>query len=90
MILSIRKKARIENIWIGEFSILVLERKLILNPESIPEPNKKKNLLDRMGMNEEMLDHPTSNLEFWFFPKFVILCNTYKIKSWVIPIKILF
>ena len=43
-----------------------------------------------MGMNEEMLDHPTSNLEFWFFPKFVILCNTYKIKSWVIPIKILF
>jgi hypothetical protein len=55
---------------------LVLERKLILNPESIPEPNKKKNLFDRMGMNEEMLDHPTSNLEFWLFPKFVILCNT--------------
>jgi len=41
-------------------------------------------------MNEEMLDHPTSNLEFWFFPKFVILCITYKIKSWVIPIKLLF
>nr|ABK96522.1 unknown [Populus trichocarpa x Populus deltoides] len=45
MILSIRKKARIENIWIGEFSILVLERKSILNPGSIPEPNKKKTFL---------------------------------------------
>jgi hypothetical protein len=51
---------------------------------------QKKNLFDWMGMNEEILDRPTSNLEFWFFPKFVILCNAYKIKSWVIPIKLLF
>jgi len=36
-------------------------------------------------MNEEILDRPTSNLEFWFFLKFMILCNAYKIKSWVIP-----
>uniref|UniRef100_A0A6N2N096 Uncharacterized protein n=1 Tax=Salix viminalis TaxID=40686 RepID=A0A6N2N096_SALVM len=41
-------------------------------------------------MNEEILDRPTSNLEFWFFPKFVILCKAYKIKSWMIPIKLLF
>nr|YP_010556122.1 hypothetical chloroplast RF1 [Salix matsudana f. pendula]UYR96224.1 hypothetical chloroplast RF1 [Salix matsudana f. pendula] len=51
---------------------------------------QKKNLFDWMGMNEEILDRPTSNLEFWFFPKFVILCKAYKIKSWMIPIKLLF
>jgi len=41
-------------------------------------------------MNEEILSHPISNLELWFFPEFVILYNTYKIKPWVIPIKLLF
>nr|UKS08865.1 hypothetical protein RF1 [Salix eriocephala] len=51
---------------------------------------QKKNLFDWMGMNEEILDRPTSNFEFWFFPKFVILCKAYKIKSWMIPIKLLF
>nr|QJE37166.1 hypothetical protein RF1 [Salix triandra] len=51
---------------------------------------QKKNLFDWMGMNEEILDRPTSNLEFWFFPKFVIFCKAYKIKSWMIPIKLLF
>jgi hypothetical protein len=56
-----------------------------MNPRSIPN-QIKKNLFDWMGMNEEILDRPKSNLEFWFFPKFVILCNAYKIKSWVIPI----
>nr|YP_010266434.1 hypothetical chloroplast RF19 [Xylosma congesta]UIE10236.1 hypothetical chloroplast RF19 [Xylosma congesta] len=50
---------------------------------------QKKNLFDWMGMNEEILERPISNLEFWFFPKFVILYNAYKIKSWVIPIKLL-
>jgi len=40
-----KKKSSYRNIWIGEFSILVLERKLILNLESIPEPNKKKTFL---------------------------------------------
>nr|YP_010040896.1 hypothetical chloroplast RF19 [Homalium hainanense]QOZ41828.1 hypothetical chloroplast RF19 [Homalium hainanense] len=50
---------------------------------------QKKNLFDWMGMNEEILDRPISNLEFSFFPKFVILYNAYKIKSWVIPIKLL-
>ncbi|KAK4552640.1 hypothetical protein RGQ29_033021 [Quercus rubra] len=39
---------------------------------------------------QEILSHPISNLELWFFPEFVILYNTYKIKPWVIPIKLLF
>nr|QGX43681.1 hypothetical protein RF1 [Rhizophora mucronata] len=51
--------------------------------------NKKKNLFDWMEMNEEILHQPISNLELWFFPKFVIFCNTYEIKPWVIPIKLL-
>nr|WMP13287.1 Ycf1 protein [Betula ermanii] len=51
--------------------------------------NQKKPLVDWMGMNEEILSRPISNLELWFFPEFVILYNTYKIKSWVIPIKLL-
>nr|QGU84384.1 hypothetical chloroplast RF19 [Casearia velutina] len=44
---------------------------------------------DWMGMNEEILNRAISNLEFWFFPKFVILYNAYKRKPWVIPIKLL-
>nr|YP_010296971.1 Ycf1 protein [Ceriops zippeliana]UMI33635.1 Ycf1 protein [Ceriops zippeliana] len=51
--------------------------------------NKKKNLFDWMEMNEEILNQPISNLELWFFPKFVIFCHTYEIKPWVIPIKLL-
>nr|YP_010743462.1 hypothetical protein RF1 [Dryas octopetala var. asiatica]WES82400.1 hypothetical protein RF1 [Dryas octopetala var. asiatica] len=49
----------------------------------------KKRFFDWMGMNEEILSHPISNLELWFFPEFVILYNAYKIKPWVIPIKLL-
>nr|YP_010576487.1 hypothetical protein RF1 [Antidesma bunius]UZN44028.1 hypothetical protein RF1 [Antidesma bunius] len=50
-----------------------------------------KKLLDWMGMNEEVLNCPISNLELWFFPQFVILYNAhkYKIKPWVIPIQLL-
>nr|QWK45436.1 hypothetical chloroplast RF1 [Prunus salicina]QWK45861.1 hypothetical chloroplast RF1 [Prunus simonii]QWK45606.1 hypothetical chloroplast RF1 [Prunus salicina]QWK46031.1 hypothetical chloroplast RF1 [Prunus salicina]QWK46116.1 hypothetical chloroplast RF1 [Prunus salicina] len=46
-------------------------------------------LFDWMGMNEEILSCPISNMEFWFFPELGILYNTYKIKPWVIPIKLL-
>jgi hypothetical protein len=42
-----------------------------------------------MGMNEEILSNPISNLELWFFPEFLILYNTYKIQPWGIPIKLL-
>nr|YP_009535942.1 Ycf1 [Ostrya japonica]AYK29969.1 Ycf1 [Ostrya japonica]AYK30649.1 Ycf1 [Ostrya japonica]AYK31754.1 Ycf1 [Ostrya japonica] len=51
--------------------------------------NQKKPLVDWMGMNEEIISRPISNLELWLFPEFVILYNTYKIKPWVIPIKLL-
>nr|BCB14406.1 hypothetical chloroplast RF19 [Elaeagnus multiflora] len=51
--------------------------------------NKKKKLLDWMGMNNEILSCPISNLELWFFPEFVILYNVYKINPWAIPIKLL-
>ncbi|KAL6310647.1 hypothetical protein AAG906_019318 [Vitis piasezkii] len=49
----------------------------------------KKDLFDWMGMNEEILNRSISNLEPWFFPEFVLLYNTYKMKPWVIPIKLL-
>nr|QKV44352.1 hypothetical chloroplast RF1 [Daphniphyllum macropodum] len=44
---------------------------------------------DWMGMNEEILNRPISNLELWFFPEFVRLYNVYKIKPWIVPIKLL-
>nr|YP_010225135.1 hypothetical protein RF1 [Prunus himalaica]UDD72376.1 hypothetical protein RF1 [Prunus himalaica] len=51
--------------------------------------SNQKGFFDWMGMNEEILSCPISNMEFWFFPELGILYNTYKIKSWVIPIKLL-
>nr|YP_010928423.1 Ycf1 protein [Lafoensia glyptocarpa]WKK47386.1 Ycf1 protein [Lafoensia glyptocarpa] len=53
------------------------------------QPSKKKNLFDWMGMNEEILSRPISNLKLWFFPEFILFYNTYKIKPWIIPIKLL-
>nr|YP_009517862.1 hypothetical chloroplast RF19 [Pseudostellaria longipedicellata]AYD72853.1 hypothetical chloroplast RF19 [Pseudostellaria longipedicellata] len=55
------------------------------------EINKlKKKIFDWMGMNEEILSRPISNLEFLFFPEFFLLFNAYKIKPWLIPINLLF
>lgn len=51
--------------------------------------NKKRSLFDWMGMNEEILSRPISNLELWFFPEFVLLYNAYKVNPWIIPIKLL-
>nr|YP_009503996.1 hypothetical chloroplast RF19 [Xylocarpus moluccensis]AXA07456.1 hypothetical chloroplast RF19 [Xylocarpus moluccensis] len=47
--------------------------------------------VDWMGMNEEILSRPlsTSNPEPWFFPELGLLCNAYRIKPWIIPIKLL-
>nr|AZZ06824.1 hypothetical chloroplast RF19 [Punica granatum]QDD68527.1 hypothetical chloroplast RF19 [Punica granatum]QDD68611.1 hypothetical chloroplast RF19 [Punica granatum]QDD68695.1 hypothetical chloroplast RF19 [Punica granatum]QID57868.1 Ycf1 [Punica granatum] len=53
------------------------------------QPSKKKNLFDWMGMNEEILSRPISNLKLWFFPEFILFYNTYKMKPWIIPIKLL-
>jgi hypothetical protein len=51
--------------------------------------SNQKGFLDWMGMNEEILNRPISNLEHWFFPEFLILYNLYKTKPWFIPIKLL-
>nr|YP_009513449.1 photosystem I assembly protein Ycf1 [Androsace laxa]AVK40017.1 photosystem I assembly protein Ycf1 [Androsace laxa] len=56
--------------------------------ESNSPPPKKK--WDWMGMNAEILSHPISNMEFWFFPEFFLLYNAYKTKPWFIPSKFLF
>jgi hypothetical protein len=61
----------------------------IQQDHEVNSANKKKNFFDWMEMNEAILNQPISNLELWFFPKFVIFCNTYKIQPWVIPIKLL-
>nr|QHE50036.1 hypothetical chloroplast RF1 [Archakebia apetala] len=46
-----------------------------------------KTSFDWMGMNEEIRNHPMSNLELWFFPEFVLLYDAYKIQPWLILIK---
>nr|QPP04873.1 Ycf1 protein [Asarum sieboldii]UAU40972.1 Ycf1 [Asarum heterotropoides var. seoulense]UAU40995.1 Ycf1 [Asarum heterotropoides var. seoulense]WRO36867.1 Ycf1 protein [Asarum chungbuensis]WRO36890.1 Ycf1 protein [Asarum chungbuensis] len=58
-----------------------------INPSN---KKKKKKLFDWMGMNEEMLYRPMSNLEPWFFTELVRLYDAYKIKPWIIPIKFFF
>nr|QXE45741.1 hypothetical RF19 [Glischrocaryon aureum] len=44
---------------------------------------------DWMGMNQEIINRPISNLGPWFFPEFMLLFNAYKMKPWVIPMKLL-
>nr|ATG87797.1 hypothetical chloroplast RF19 [Diospyros sp. 'deyangshi'] len=58
--------------------------------QEINSPNQKKIFFDWMGMNEEILSRPISNMELWFFPDFVLLYNAYKMKPWFIPSKFLF
>nr|YP_009654661.1 Ycf1 [Alternanthera philoxeroides]QCI03951.1 Ycf1 [Alternanthera philoxeroides]QTF87830.1 Ycf1 protein [Alternanthera philoxeroides]WEP25108.1 hypothetical chloroplast RF1 [Alternanthera philoxeroides] len=70
-----------------------IDKKELLYPSIYQEINrshKKKNLFDWMGMNEEILSRPASNLEFWFFSEFVLFYNAYKTKPWIIPINFLF
>ncbi|YP_002720170.1 ycf1 (chloroplast) [Jatropha curcas] len=57
--------------------------------QEVNSSNQKKNLFDWLGMNEEIQNRLISNFELWFFRKFVILYNTYKIKPWAIPIQFL-
>nr|YP_010018602.1 hypothetical protein RF1 [Primula gemmifera]QOJ48217.1 hypothetical protein RF1 [Primula gemmifera] len=52
--------------------------------------SNQKNKWDWMGMNKEILSHPISNLEVWFFPEFCLFYNAYKMKPWFIPSKFLF
>nr|UKQ58022.1 hypothetical chloroplast RF19 [Silene stewartiana] len=58
--------------------------------QEIKKSHKNKISFDWMGMNEELLSHPISNLEFLLFPKFLLLYNAYKMKPWVIPINSIF
>nr|QBE86708.1 hypothetical chloroplast RF1 [Froelichia latifolia] len=70
-----------------------IDKKDLLYPpiyQEINRSHKKKNFFDWMGMNEEILNRPTSNLEFWFFSEFVLFYNAYKMKPWIIPINFLF
>ncbi|KAJ4699974.1 hypothetical protein OWV82_025540 [Melia azedarach] len=46
--------------------------------------------IDWRKMNEERLSWSISNQELWFFPEFVLLWNAYRMKPWIIPIKLLF
>nr|YP_010135207.1 Ycf1 protein [Litsea moupinensis]QWM94894.1 Ycf1 protein [Litsea moupinensis] len=56
--------------------------------QEINPPNQKKNFF-LMGMNKEMLYRPILNTKSWFFSEFVPLYDAYKIKPWIIPIKLL-
>nr|QJF60849.1 Ycf1 [Cakile edentula subsp. lacustris]QJF61893.1 Ycf1 [Cakile edentula subsp. lacustris] len=51
--------------------------------------NQKINFFDWMGMNEEIINHRITNLDSFFFPEFFLFSSTYKMKPWVIPIKLL-
>nr|QXE40079.1 Ycf1 [Cnidoscolus aconitifolius] len=57
--------------------------------QEVNSSNQKKKPFDGMGMNEEIKNRLIANFELWFFQKFVILYNTYKIKPWAIPIQFL-
>nr|YP_010583691.1 hypothetical protein RF1 [Hippomane mancinella]UGY85785.1 hypothetical protein RF1 [Hippomane mancinella] len=67
-------------------SFLTIHQDQEVNSSNQPPP-----LFDWMGMNEEIQNCliSNSNFELWFFRKFVILYNTYKIKPWTIPIEFL-
>nr|YP_009771553.1 hypothetical chloroplast RF19 [Poecilanthe parviflora]QIT02338.1 hypothetical chloroplast RF19 [Poecilanthe parviflora]QVX30383.1 hypothetical chloroplast RF1 [Poecilanthe parviflora] len=54
------------------------------------EKNLDRKFLDWMGMNVEIPNRSISNLEFFFFSKFVIFYNAYTNNPWIIPIKLLF
>ncbi|CAL9192557.1 unnamed protein product, partial [Musa hybrid cultivar] len=56
------------------------------NKNNKTKTHQKKNF-DWMGMNRNF--YTISNLEPWFFPEFVLPFDAYKIKSWIIPIKLL-
>ncbi|YP_009692411.1 Ycf1 (chloroplast) [Impatiens glandulifera] len=62
---------------------------LMIDPK-INSPNKKKKIYDWMGMNKKILRDSILDFKLWFFPEFILLYNTYKMKPWGIPRKLLF
>nr|UEV65598.1 hypothetical protein RF1 [Meconopsis betonicifolia] len=65
-----------------DLSYLAIDKKI--KPSS-----EKKKIFYWMGMNEEILNRPISNLQLWFFPELLRLYDAYRIKPWIIPTKLL-
>nr|WKK48650.1 Ycf1 protein [Rotala rotundifolia] len=83
-------KARVNNYQlIDKITTKGLSYLTIYQNQGIPPSKKKKNLFDWMGMNEEIISRPISNMKLWFFPEFFLFYNTYKMKPWSVPIKLL-
>ncbi len=57
----------------------------------VDSSNQKKHIFDWMGMNQKGLYRTISKskLNPSFFPEFVLLFDVYKMKPWIIPIKLL-
>nr|YP_010923470.1 putative chloroplast RF19 [Iris lortetii]WJZ51798.1 putative chloroplast RF19 [Iris lortetii] len=57
----------------------------------VDSSNQKKHIFDWMGMNQKGLYRTISKskLSPSFFPEFVLLFDVYKMKPWIIPIKLL-
>nr|YP_009897775.1 Ycf1.2 [Kernera saxatilis]QKK44496.1 Ycf1.2 [Kernera saxatilis] len=89
-----RKKVNIEP-WVDTMSKKKSIKTKVQNYQRIDKitktglANQKRNFFDWMGMNEEILNHHIKNFEFFFFPEFFLFSSTYKMKPWVIPIKLL-
>lgn len=62
---------------------------LMIDPK-INLQKKKKKIYDWMGMNKKTLSDSILDFKLWFFPEFILLYNTYKMKPWGIPSKLLF
>nr|YP_010420249.1 hypothetical protein RF1 [Nanocnide lobata]USG53718.1 hypothetical protein RF1 [Nanocnide lobata] len=50
--------------------------------------NNKKKLFNWMRMKDKILNCSILTFLIWFFPEFLILSFSYKIKPWIIPIKV--
>nr|YP_009898462.1 Ycf1.2 [Mathewsia auriculata]QKK45270.1 Ycf1.2 [Mathewsia auriculata] len=89
-----RKKVNIEP-WVDTMSKKKYIKTKVQNYQRIDKitktglANQKSLFFDWMGMNEEILNHRITNFEFFFFPEFLLFSSTYKMKPWVIPIKLL-
>nr|BDY11074.1 Ycf1 protein [Lysimachia stenosepala] len=63
---------------------------LLVHQDEESNSSNKKKKWDWMGMNAEILSHPISNRDLWFFQEFLLLYNAYKMKPWFIPSNFLF
>nr|WCD67017.1 Ycf1 [Impatiens morsei] len=61
---------------------------LMIDPK-INSPNQKQKIYDWMGRNKKILSDSILDFKLWFFSEFIPLYNTYKMKPWGIPSKLL-